>query len=146
MWRKNRSANEKCAGVDLNRNFDIGFNDTSRNGCSNSYGGPEPESEIETVTMIQLLSSNQQRIKATLFIHSFSQLWLSPYGYQTASLPADYSEMVPISITNWRQSSEQLYLLLLLFRFTGKSHVQSRLGWAYFVLTVYTKMNLNSLF
>lgn len=121
MWRKNRTPNDKCAGVDLNRNFDIGFNDTSRNGCSNSYGGPTPESEIETVTLIQLLSSAQHRIKATLFIHSFSQLWLSPYGYQTASLPADYSEMVRMYFDY--KLTLRAKIVQSLIRFTGKSHV-----------------------
>ena len=93
MWRKNRSPNEKCVGVDLNRNFDMGFNETSRNSCSNSYGGREPEDQVETRTMIDLLSSNQHKIKSALFIHSFSQLWLSPSGVN-GSLPAEYSEMV----------------------------------------------------
>jgi len=31
------------------------------------------------------------RVKATVSIHSYSQLWLSPYGY-SYDLPADYAE------------------------------------------------------
>ena len=87
--------NHKCNGVDLNRNFDANFNETSRNGCSNSYGGEVAESEAETVMTTRLLSENKLRIKAALFIHSFSQLWLSPWGVNT-TLPPDYPEMVKI--------------------------------------------------
>lgn len=94
MWRKSRSGGpSSCFGVDLNRNFDVGFNETVRDSCSSSYGGPAAFSEIETRTVVDLLSSNKDRVKAALFLHSFSQLWLSPYGVN-ADLPKDYKEMV----------------------------------------------------
>ena len=93
MWRKNRTPNDKCNGVDLNRNFDAGFNGTSRNGCTGTYGGINAESEAETQMTIELLTKNRERVVAALFIHSFSQLWLSPYGVNT-TLPPDYPEMV----------------------------------------------------
>jgi len=93
MWRKSRSGGpSSCFGVDLNRNFDVGFNETVRDSCSSSYGGPAAFSEIETRTVVDLLSSNKDRVKAALFLHSFSQLWLSPYGVN-ADLPKDYKEM-----------------------------------------------------
>lgn len=43
--------------------------------------------------MIELLEENRYRVKAALFVHSFSQLLLSPYSVNT-SLPKDYAEMV----------------------------------------------------
>lgn len=93
MWRKNRRPNQNCFGVDLNRNFDVDFNGTSRNGCSGGYGGEEAGSEAETQMIIKLLMSNRNRVVAALFIHSFSQLWLSPYGINTTLAP-NYPEMV----------------------------------------------------
>jgi hypothetical protein len=39
------------------------------------------------------LAANRGRVVAAITIHSFSQLWMSPYGYQNA-LPTDYDEMV----------------------------------------------------
>ena len=96
MWRKNRrspSSSVNCYGVDLNRNFDAGFGNTAQNPCSNSYGGPAPFSEPETRAIRDLLAAHNQRVKVTLFMHSFSQLWLSPYGVNTSD-PADYAEMV----------------------------------------------------
>ena len=58
-----------------------------------SYGGPAPFSEPETRAIRDLLAAHNQRVKVTLFMHSFSQLWLSPYGVNTSD-PADYAEMV----------------------------------------------------
>ena len=98
MWRKSRSPGpSSCYGVDLNRNFDVGFNNTVRDSCSSSYGGSAPFSEIETQTVRDLLSANAGRVKAALFLHSFSQLWLSPYGVN-ADEPKDYKEMVRFQI------------------------------------------------
>jgi len=93
MWRKNRSpSSSSCYGVDLNRNFDVGFNETDRDPCSSGYGGSAAFSEIETKTTFDLLNSNKGRVKAALFLHSFLQLWLAPYG-TFADFPADYPEM-----------------------------------------------------
>jgi len=48
FWRKNRRVNhDGTIGVDLNRNFSIGFTKNS-NTSSNVYGGEEPFSEAET--------------------------------------------------------------------------------------------------
>ena len=55
----------------------------------------EPESEEETKALTKLLYLNSYRIKATLFIHSFSQLWLSPYSVNS-TYPKEYPEMVQI--------------------------------------------------
>ncbi|KAI8034034.1 hypothetical protein M5D96_013194, partial [Drosophila gunungcola] len=52
LWRKNRSKSRRaqCNGVDLNRNFDIGWNGygSSTNPCSDTYRGSSPASELET--------------------------------------------------------------------------------------------------
>ena len=94
MWRKNRSpGSNSCFGVDLNRNFDVNFNGTARDSCSNDYGGSHPSSEIETKIMLDLLTGVKDRVKVSLFLHSFSQLWLSPYGIES-SLPENYTQMV----------------------------------------------------
>lgn len=51
FWRKNRRVNhDGTIGVDLNRNFSIGFVKQS-NTSSNVYGGEEPFSEAETTAM-----------------------------------------------------------------------------------------------
>lgn len=60
---------------------------------SSDYGGKEPDSEEETKALIKLLQFNHHRVKAALFLHSFSQLWLSPYGIRSSN-PEEYPEMV----------------------------------------------------
>ncbi len=59
FWRKNRRVNhDGTIGVDLNRNFSIGFvkqKDTS----SNVYGGEEPFSEAETSAMKKFVDAHE---------------------------------------------------------------------------------------
>jgi len=63
FWRKNRRNNKDGTyGVDLNRNFDVGFiksTDTS----SNVYGGPAPFSEPETAAMRDFVEAHDNIIK-----------------------------------------------------------------------------------
>nr|XP_027200304.1 carboxypeptidase A2-like [Dermatophagoides pteronyssinus] len=96
MWRKNRrpyigsrlsrhSMPERCTGVDLNRNYDINFggSGSSKNPCSFLYQGPQPFSEPEVRAASDLLSNNRHRIKMTLSLHSFNQLWSCPNAFTT---------------------------------------------------------------
>jgi len=52
MWRKNRGdiGHASCVGVDLNRQFPIGFRTTggSSNKCASTYAGEEPLEQVET--------------------------------------------------------------------------------------------------
>ncbi|KAI2807828.1 hypothetical protein BLOT_005768 [Blomia tropicalis] len=97
MWRKNRrpySASrlavhnmpDRCNGVDLNRNYDINFGGegSSSSPCSYLYQGPHPFSEPEVKAVSDLLAKNRHRIKMTLSLHSFNQLWASPNAFTTA--------------------------------------------------------------
>ena len=97
MWRKNRRPYEasrlsahampdRCTGVDLNRNYDINFGGegSSGNACSYLYQGPFPFSEPEVKAAAELLAKNRHRIKMTLSLHSFNQLWASPNAFTTA--------------------------------------------------------------
>lgn len=96
MWRKNRrpyiasrlarhSMPERCTGVDLNRNYDINFGGTgsSKNPCSFLYQGPYPFSEPEVRAASELIANNRHRIKMTLSLHSFNQLWSCPNAFTT---------------------------------------------------------------
>ncbi|HIP18931.1 MAG TPA: peptidase [Sulfurovum sp.] len=58
FWRKNRRVNhDGTIGVDLNRNFSIGFVKQS-NTSSNVYGGEEPFSEAETRAMKEFVDAH----------------------------------------------------------------------------------------
>ncbi|XP_035210424.1 carboxypeptidase B-like [Stegodyphus dumicola] len=97
LWRKTRSRcpSSKCVGVDANRNWDFKWNDaagSSTNPCSHNYAGPEPFSEPETRAIAEFMLDNLKgRLELFIDIHSYSQRWMTPWGY-TTKLPPNYRE------------------------------------------------------
>ncbi|MCK4873880.1 MAG: hypothetical protein KAS72_14260 [Phycisphaerales bacterium] len=89
MWRKNRRNNGGTYGVDLNRNWSVGWGGSGSSGdpSSDIYRGTAPFSEPETANMRDfiLVESN---VVAHIDFHSYSQLVLRPYGY-TYSTPSE---------------------------------------------------------
>ncbi|XP_050705532.1 carboxypeptidase B-like isoform X5 [Eriocheir sinensis] len=99
FWRKNRVPYEgilSCHGTDPNRNFNSSFGGpgTSDSPCSDIYHGPSPFSEKESQAVRDALSALDTKIYFS--IHSYSQLWMTPYGY-TYTLPANYDEQYRVS-------------------------------------------------
>jgi murein tripeptide amidase MpaA len=92
LWRKTRRPNpgSSCVGTDPNRNwnFEWGKAGTSTNPCSETFCGPSPFSEIEVKTVGEFLT-NTGGFTGYINFHSYSQLWMSPWGY-TSALPSDY--------------------------------------------------------
>ncbi len=80
FWRKNRRNNKDGTyGVDLNRNFSVGFTkikDTS----SNVYGGPEPFSEPET-RAIKAFVDNHPNITIALDYHSQGNVFFPAHKF-----------------------------------------------------------------
>jgi len=92
LWRKNRRPNANGSfGVDNNRNWGFGWGGpgASTQPANETYRGTGPFSEPETQVLRDFILANP-RIVATLDIHSFSQLILSPWGF-TDQQPADAS-------------------------------------------------------
>lgn len=97
LWRKNRrppskeGMKESCYGVDLNRNYDINFGGqgSSPNECSHLFQGPEALSEPETLAIANLLWAIRKQVKMFVSLHSFNQLWASPFAY-TKGLSPDH--------------------------------------------------------
>ena len=97
LWRKNRRNNGGGSfGVDLNRNYPYrwGFDNFGSSPDPNSevYRGPSAASEPEVSNMVSFISGRQFR--TALSVHTFSDLWLSPWGYD---------ELYP---ANWPQYDE----------------------------------------
>lgn len=89
--RKNqRSKHADCGkylnGVDLNRNYDIKFNELSKgasgNECSEDYRGPSAFSEPETKAMRDLIVHNDGIVSALNF-HAYANMWIHPYSYSS---------------------------------------------------------------
>eukprot|EP00602_Paraphysomonas_sp_CaronLab_P002035 CAMPEP_0185024574 /NCGR_PEP_ID=MMETSP1103-20130426/7690_1 /TAXON_ID=36769 /ORGANISM="Paraphysomonas bandaiensis, Strain Caron Lab Isolate" /LENGTH=346 /DNA_ID=CAMNT_0027557581 /DNA_START=273 /DNA_END=1313 /DNA_ORIENTATION=+ len=99
MWRKTRSVNgnNKCVGVDPNRNWDFHWGEagTSPISCSDSYQGPSAASEVE-VQIVQSYICDHKSIVGYINFHSYSQLWMSNWGY-TDQLPPDYADQNGLS-------------------------------------------------
>lgn len=86
LWRKNRRILESGIGVDLNRNYPFGWTSAcsgSTSVGSQTYKGPGPASEPETITMMAF--SDDQRFHRVIDLHSFGEEVL--YGFLCASSP-----------------------------------------------------------
>ena len=90
MWRKNRRVMSNGIGVDLNRNYPIGWN-TSCSGStthsSQTYKGPSAGSEVETQTMMAW--ANDRRFTKVIDFHSSGREVLWDYHPSCATHPFD---------------------------------------------------------
>ncbi|KAG5343280.1 CBPB Carboxypeptidase, partial [Acromyrmex heyeri] len=90
-----------CEGVDPNRNFAYHWGEDKEGGassdpCHETYSGPFAFSEPETKAMADYILANKQHIRMYLTLHSYSQMWLVPWGY-TRSKPSDYSDLMNVA-------------------------------------------------
>jgi hypothetical protein len=90
VWRKNRRRNAGgSVGVDLNRNYGYrwGFDNVGSNGLgmSDVYRGTAAFSESETQAIRDLCNRNQ--FSAGFNYHSFGNLLIHPFGYNSTEPP-----------------------------------------------------------
>lgn len=90
MWRKNRRRNpDGSYGVDLNRNFGYqwGYDDEGSSPIPSreTYRGPEAFSEAETQAIREFV--NDRRFTVSVFLHSYGDLCLYPWGYDYIQAP-----------------------------------------------------------
>lgn len=80
FWRKNRRKNpDGSFGVDLNRNFPIGFT-PNKTMTSNVYSGPEPFSEPETKALGDFVTSHEN-ITIALDYHSQGNVFFPAHNF-----------------------------------------------------------------
>ncbi|HWL92783.1 MAG TPA: M14 family metallopeptidase, partial [Phycisphaerae bacterium] len=104
MWRKNRklnnvqncnnNPNSTCCGVDINRNYSYvwgNFGGSSGNACSETYRGGSAASEPETQAIQNFIAAEKPAIAVSF--HSYSQLWLYPWGNTGSVTPESYSSL-----------------------------------------------------
>jgi hypothetical protein len=84
--------------VDLNRNYPYqwGFDDAGSSPATGAetYRGTAPASEPETAAMVAFLAARDFR--TSLSIHTFSDVWLMPYGYAPV-LPDNHAEYLELA-------------------------------------------------
>ncbi|HEY1818186.1 MAG TPA: M14 family zinc carboxypeptidase [Kofleriaceae bacterium] len=82
-WRKNRRGSY---GVDLNRNFAVGWGDgSSGNERAETYRGERPFSEPESTALRDL--AKREHVALHIDFHTFSQLVLYPWNYKSTPAP-----------------------------------------------------------
>ena len=81
FWRKNRRENaDGSIGVDLNRNFPIGFK-KNNNPSSNVYAGPHPFSEPETMALKAFVETHEN-ITIALDYHSQGNVFFPAHDFR----------------------------------------------------------------
>merc|ERR1711951_182986 len=103
MWRKTRSDNGGilgCKGVDPNRNwgFHYGESGVSHNRCMETYCGPEAFSGVEMRNIRDFVTTLDPVPVLGHCFHSYSQLWLWPYGYGYNAYPENKEEIQQLAI------------------------------------------------
>ena len=68
-------------------------NGASSHPCSDNYHGSSAMSESEVQHVARFLESQGKRLVGYLDIHSYSQIWMFPWGY-TKKRSRDYDELV----------------------------------------------------
>ncbi|KAK1780894.1 hypothetical protein QBC45DRAFT_449649 [Copromyces sp. CBS 386.78] len=99
LWRKNRQTNSgsSCIGRDINRNWPIQWSASggaSTSPCDEDYKGAKQSDAPETTALAATLNKIKAAQGLKLFIdwHSYSQLFMSPYGYTCSAVPAKNTE------------------------------------------------------
>ncbi|KAK2765955.1 hypothetical protein FQN54_007470 [Arachnomyces sp. PD_36] len=93
MWRKNRQENggSQCLGRDVNRNWPHKWDGegSSEDPCNETYRGEEGGDSPEVKALIAQLNKvkESQGVKAYIDWHSYSQLFMTPYGYTCSTVP-----------------------------------------------------------
>lgn len=99
LWRKNTKPYGKTRGVDLNRNFDINWGGIGSSHVEGTYDfcGSAPFSEPESRAVKIFLDqfAREYRIKSYFALHSFSQLYMFPYGH-TSEPARNYEDLKSI--------------------------------------------------
>ena len=113
MWRKNRKVLTYATGVDLNRNYPVGWNTScsgSTSESSQTYKGTEQGSEVEIQTMMAW--ANDQRFAKVIDFHSSGREVLWDYHPSCANHPfEDYHQDEGILISQnmqynrWRSAT-----------------------------------------
>jgi len=110
LWRKTRSDHGSilgCKGVDPNRNWGYHYGEAgvSHNKCSETYCGPEAFSEVEMRNIRDFVTTLDPVPVLGHTFHSYSQLWLWPYGYGYNAYPENREEIEQLAI----DASDALY-------------------------------------
>ena len=119
MTRKNRHrgfcSDPDHDGVDLNRNFGVGFDLSDCNvgaypedcKCSATYAGPSAFSEPESRAIRDAMSHDVPWL--TLSVHGNAQAWAYPYAYKSLAAPLVHSDDMKNVVKNIKNKFGTIY-------------------------------------
>ncbi|AEO56600.1 carboxypeptidase [Thermothelomyces thermophilus ATCC 42464] len=100
LWRKNRqsTSGSSCIGHDINRNWPYKWDvsgGASTNPCAEDFKGTKEADAPETQALSAWLKQTKESQGIKLFIdwHSYSQLFMTPYGYSCTAVAPNNSEL-----------------------------------------------------
>jgi murein tripeptide amidase MpaA len=100
MWRKNRqsTSGSSCIGHDINRNWPYMWSvsgGASTNPCAQDFKGTAQGDAPETAALSSWLLKikSAQGLKLFIDYHSYSQLFMTPYGYTCTKLAPKNAEL-----------------------------------------------------
>lgn len=104
LWRKNRQSTTliTCTGRDINRNWPYKWDTpdgSSTDPCNEVFRGETEGDAPETQVLATALHEIQRQQGLKLYIdwHSYSQVFMTPYGYNCTYLAEDNDEMQSIA-------------------------------------------------
>ena len=115
LWRKNRyDAGNDCFGVDLNRNYPIGWglnSGSSDDPCTNTYRGEHPFSEPESAAIAEFVGQIKPAIAFSS--HTYGDKFLSPWSYVDSlaryEMYAEFvSEFIPPTYNGYGTTAKML--------------------------------------
>ncbi|KAL8756833.1 MAG: hypothetical protein Q9184_004373 [Pyrenodesmia sp. 2 TL-2023] len=100
LWRKNRqpTSGSTCLGHDINRNWNYQWatpGGSSTDPCAPDFRGISAADAPETVVLanfVNKLAASTQKLKLFIDYHSYSQLFMTPYGYSCSVVIANNNE------------------------------------------------------
>ncbi|KAE9580392.1 Metallocarboxypeptidase A-like protein [Colletotrichum fructicola] len=100
LWRKNRqtTSGSSCLGHDINRNWPYQWSVTggaSTDPCAEDFKGASAGDAPETAALSAWLSKTKaaQGLKLFIDFHSYSQLFMTPYGYSCTAVSSKNTEL-----------------------------------------------------
>lgn len=119
LWRKNRmpGTSARCPGTDINRNWPFEWNQrrgASTNPCAQDYRGTAEGSAPETQALVSFANLLRDTTGIQLYMdwHSYSQIWMTPFGYSCNVVPKDnarYLELVRGAVDAVQAAGGQQY-------------------------------------
>lgn len=101
-WRKTRTpVSATCYGTDPNRNFEFNWLIPDESGnlgastvpCSDTYAGPHPFSENETIAINRYIENHPAQFDVFLSFHSYAHQILFPFGNSRTRVVSNWTNL-----------------------------------------------------